>query len=234
MKKLIILFISLVAVGAVFHSCKDQKTYAEMLEEERDGVEDFINKHNIQVITENEFLVDTLTKCEENGHPGYNQYVQFSNGVYLQIVKRFGYPRGASYKPYPNLESAPPFENNNLILVNFEERDVLTDTITPVSNVDNPYYPFLNNYPDGFRYTVDRTTVYGQFVHEPGLLSYYYYNYSMAKQYGTSVPAGWLMALQYVRDGAHIKLIVPSKSGHSIAQQYVYPYFYDIRRLSIY
>ena len=44
MKKLILLFISLLAVGAAFQSCDNTKTYAEMLEEERDGVNDFINK----------------------------------------------------------------------------------------------------------------------------------------------------------------------------------------------
>lgn len=236
MKKLIVLFISLVAAGAIFHSCDDSKTYAEMLEEERDGVEDFINKYNIQVISESEFLVDTVTRCEENGHPGYNQYVGFSNGVYMQIVKRFGCPRG-SYEPYPNLQSAPPFENNNLILVRFIENYILTDSITPVSNVDNPIQ-IMNIYPTGFRYTVSGTSIYGQFANEPGLAPYAlyntsYYDLTLNAMYGTSVPAGWLMALQYVRDGAHVKLIVPSKSGHTIAQKYVYPYFYDIQNFNI-
>ena len=150
----------------------------------------------------------------------------------MQIVKRFGTPRASSV-PYPNLESALPFENNNLILARFIEKDILTDSITLASNVDNPYLGFLNDYPAGFRYTVSGTTIYGQFVQEPGISSYYYYDYTIDGMYGTSVPAGWLMALQYVKDGAHVKLIVPSKSGHSIAQQKVYPYFYDIRELSI-
>lgn len=35
MKKLILLFISLLALGAFFQACDDTKTYAEMLEEER-------------------------------------------------------------------------------------------------------------------------------------------------------------------------------------------------------
>ena len=35
----------------------------------------------------------------------------------------------------------------------------------------------------------------------------------MRLAYGTSVPAGWLVALKYVRDRAHVKLIVPSKMG---------------------
>ena len=53
MKKLILLFISLLAVGAAFQSCDNTKTYAEMLEEERDGVNDFINKYNIFIFIYN-------------------------------------------------------------------------------------------------------------------------------------------------------------------------------------
>ena len=44
----------------------------------------------------------------------------------------------------------------------------------------------------------------------------------------TAVPQGWLLALPYLRDNAHVRLIVPSKMGHTSAQQYVTPYFYDI------
>lgn len=227
MKKLILFFISMLALGVVFHSCDNQKTYAEMLEEERDGVEDFINKYNIQVISESDFLTDTVTRCEPH-YPGYNEYVSFSNGVYMQIVERF------DKSQYENIQSAPSFESNNLILVRFEEKDVLTDSLTLASNINNPFLNFLNDYPAGFRYTVNGTSIYGQFVNEPGLSSYYYYDYTISGMYGTSVPAGWLMALQFLKDGAHVKLIVPSKSGHTIAQRDVLPYYYDIHKLSIY
>ena len=46
--------------------------------------------------------------------------------------------------------------------------------------------------------------------------------------YGTAIPSGWLIALPYLRNNAHVRLIVPSKMGHTTAQQYVNPYFYDI------
>ena len=234
MKKLILLFISLLALGAFFQACDDTKTYAEMLEEERDGVNDFIKKNNIEVITVEEFEKDTITECEYPvQYPGRNQYVAFSNGIYMQIVQRYGTPRAAS-EPYPNLEAALPFETGNLILTRFKEVDILTGEPTSVSNVDNQYYPPMNNYPTGFRYTIDGTSIYGQFIQEPGLDSEYYWDVTIGGQYGTSVPAGWLMALQYIKDGAHVRLIVPSKSGHSYAQQKVFPYFYDIYRFSIY
>ena len=41
--------------------------------------------------------------------------------------------------------------------------------------------------------------------------------------YGTAIPSGWLIALPYLRNNAHVRLIVPSKMGHTTAQQYVNP-----------
>lgn len=226
MKKLILLFISLLAFGAIFQACDDTKTYAEMLDEERDAVNSFISNRNINVISVEDFEQDTITDVSKD------EYVGFPNGVYMQIVKRYGKPR-ASTEPYKSLQDAPVFANNNLILTRFLELDILQNDTTIASNVENPIAA-LNLYPDGFRYTDTGTSIYGLFVQEPGLSSQYYLSYRMSGMYGTSVPAGWLMALQYVRDGAHVKLIIPSKSGHTIAQQKVYPYFYDIRELSIY
>ena len=54
--------------------------------------------------------------------------------------------------------------------------------------------------------------------------------WTVANGYGTAIPSGWLIALPYLRNNAHVRLIVPSKMGHTTAQQYVNPYFYDIRK----
>ena len=190
-----------------------------MLEEERDAVNDYIKKYGIKVISVEEFEQDTITDVSAN------EYVGFTNGVYMQIVKRY------DTTEYASLEDAPPFENNNLILTRFVEVDILLNDTTYASNVCNPIQA-LNLYPDGFRYTDNGYSIYGQFVAEAGLA--YFWGYGMGGMYDATVPSGWLMALQYIRSGAHVKLIVPSKSGHSTAQQYVYPYFYDIRKFSIY
>lgn len=220
MKKLILLFISLLAIGSVFQSCDDTKTYAEMLEEEKDAVNAFIKKHNIRAISEDEFIRnDTTTQVDKDGIGG--EYVAFPNGVYMQIVSKYDVTK------YPDGD-APKFETNNLILTRFIEVDLLEDDTTAVSNEDNPYNEFYNIYPDGFRYTDSGTSVYGQFIYEAGL------GFNMYNAYGTGVPAGWLIPLKYTRDGAHIRLIVPSKMGHQTAQQEVYPYYYDIRKFSIY
>lgn len=208
MKKLILLFFALLAIGQIFQACDDTKTYAEMLEEEKDAVNAFIKKHNIKLISPGEFEAqDSTTNLERN------EYVAFSNGVYMQIRS----------KGSKNL--ADTFKTNNLIIVRFMEVDITEDDTTTVSNVNNPF-PAGNVYPDGFRYTEDAGSIYGQFIVEPGLGG-------NMLTYGTSVPAGWLIPLKYVRDSASVRLIVPSKMGHQNAQQYVLPYYYDITKLTI-
>ena len=105
--------------------------------------------------------------------------------------------------------------NNDEVLVRFTEFSLLDDTLT-LSNID------AVGMVDRFRYTTSSSSIAGSF------LEGYMYTY-----YGTQVPAGWLVPLVYVRDGAHVKLIVPSKMGHQTAMQSVYPYFYDIRKYQV-
>lgn len=56
----------------------------------------------------------------------------------------------------------------------------------------------------------------------------------MNEAYGASVPAGWLVAFNYLNIGrstanlAKVRLIVPHSQGHSIASQNVYPYYYEL------
>ncbi len=219
MKKPAFLLMAIVAIAGALASCSNSKTYAEQLEDERKAIKKYINENGINTITVDEFEKDTTTDVSKN------EYVCFSSGVYLQIVKRY------DDEKYSSFDEAPAFENNNQILARFVEVDIMENDTTLASNVCNPY-EYLNLYPEGFRYTVSGTTTYGLFLSEPGLA--YYLGYGMGGMYGTSVPAGWLEALPYIHDGAHVKLIVPSKSGHDTAVSYVYPYFYDMRKLSIY
>lgn len=82
---------------------------------------------------------------------------------------------------------------NDQILVRFSEYSLM-DKVVTVSNLD--YAEVV----DEFNYRVTSSSIAGQFT-QGFMLSYY----------GTSVPAGWLVPLAYVRDGACVKLIVPSK-----------------------
>lgn len=81
--------------------------------------------------------------------------------------------------------------------------------------------------PLTFRYVQNSSTVYGIVL--SGDFDYDYL-WTVANGYGTAIPSGWLIALPYLRNNAHVRLIVPSKMGHTTAQQYVNPYFYDIRK----
>lgn len=200
MKKLLLLFFILLAVGFSFQACDDTKTYAEMLEEEDDAIADFINKEGIKVISQTEFFDnDSVTDVEKN------EFVQLSSGVYMQIVDK------GSDNP------ADTVKNNDLVLVRFMEYSLL-DKDTTLSNLTLPYLV------DEFKYTASSSSIAGIFIQ--GLM-YMAYGY-------TAVPAGWLVPLPYIRDKAHVRLIVPSKMGHQSAMQYVYPYYYDITKYQIY
>ncbi|ADV42072.1 DUF4827 domain-containing protein [Bacteroides helcogenes] len=200
MKKLTLFFLTLVALCLGFQACNNTRTYAEMLEDEKDGINDFINKNRIKVISQSEFYEqDSTTDVSKN------EYVQLASGVYMQIVDK-----GSANK-------ADTVKNNDLILVRFLEYSIL-DKDTTLSN--------LNAYEtvDEFKYTVSSSSIAGIFTQ----------GYMLSSYSSSAVPAGWLIPLTYVRDRAHVKLIVPSKMGHQTAMQSVYPYFYDIQKYQIY
>ena len=52
MKKLVFLFLSLLAAGGIFQACDDSKTYAEMLEDEKNAVNKFIKDKGIRIISQ--------------------------------------------------------------------------------------------------------------------------------------------------------------------------------------
>ncbi|WP_291530336.1 DUF4827 domain-containing protein [Bacteroides sp. UBA939] len=134
-----------------------------------------------------------------------NEYVQLASGVYMQIVD----------KGSENL--ADTMKNNDLLLVRFVEYG-LVEKDTTLTNLFDPQIV------DEFRYTVTSSSIAGIFMD----------GYMYRKYQSSAVPAGWLVPLSYVRDMAHVKLIVPSKMGHNNAMQSVYPYYYDIRKYQIY
>ena len=199
MKKLTLFFLSLLALSLGFQACDDSKTYAEMLEEEKDGINDFIKKEKIKVISQSQFYAqDSMTNVKEN------EYVQLASGVYMQIVDK-----GSE-------NEADTVKSNDEILVRFVEYSIL-DKDTTLSNLS------AVETVDAFRYTVTSSSIAGTFLQ----------GYMMTYYSSPAVPAGWLVPLTYVRDMAHVRLIIPSKMGHQTAMQYVYPYYYDIRKFQI-
>ena len=87
MKKLVFLFLSLLTAGSLFQACDDSKTYAEMLEDEKNAVSQFIKDSAIHVISVEEFEKnDTVTKAKANGD-AYDEFVSFtSEGIYTVDV----------------------------------------------------------------------------------------------------------------------------------------------------
>lgn len=212
MKKLIGIFISLLTLGGLFQACDNSKTYSEMLDDERSAITKFVKEQGIRTISLGEFEVDTVTMCKDRGD-AYDEYVAFSNGVFLQIVDRG--EDGELNK----------FVNNDNINARYVEKNIMTGDTT-CFNVFLPAYADnvqLYKYPAVFRYYADASVPFGQFTQ----MDTYW-----GSKYGTrGVPAGWIISLPYLKNKAHIRLIVPSKMGHNSASQYVTPFFYDIREL---
>ena len=194
------------AAGGIFQACDDSKTYAEMLEDEKNAVNKFIKDKGIRIISQDEFEKnDTVTNLDRN------EYVALSDGVYMQIVDR-----GSAEN------KTDTFANNNEICVRYIEEDIMARDTT-CFNVFLEEWGDANQLytnPAVFRYVAEGSYVYGTFIQ----MDYYWASYYQS----TAVPAGWLLALPFVRNYAHVRLIVPSKVGHSSAQQYVNPYYYDI------
>lgn len=198
MKKLTFFFLALLAFGLGFQACDNTKTYAEMLEEEEDGIKGFIKDSSIVVISQSQFYAqDSMTNVEKN------EYVQLASGVYMQIVDKGSVNKNDTLK------------DGDKVLVRFSEFDILKGEYI-MSNLNAP------ETVDEFRYTSTSSSIAGIF-----LQGY------MLTVYGPAVPAGWLVPLTYVRDGARVKLIVPSKMGQSQAMQSVLPYYYYIQKYQI-
>ena len=203
MKKLIYLFLALFAFSIGFQACDDTKTYAEMLDDEDDAIADFIRDSSITVISQSEFYQnDSTTDVSKN------EFVQLASGVYMQIVDK-----GVEDK-------ADTVKNNDIVLVRFSEYCLLEEDDRgwkgiSYSNLNIPYTV------DEFRYVVSSSSIAGIFTGG-------YYMQSTTSG-GSAVPAGWLVPLEYVRDRAHVKLIVPSKMGTTYALSSVIPFYYDIK-----
>jgi hypothetical protein len=207
MKKIIPFFIlSAVAGCLTLQSCNDSKTYAEQLEDERKAIDNYIAENEIKTISFDEFKAQDYTTNTEQ-----NEYVRLSDGVYLQIVDK-------------GEVGSDSIKNGNVVTVRFLEYNIQEKDTTAASNWDVP------DALDVFDYRKSGTTLSGTFRESTmGAISYMYYYYS-----STQVPEGWLVPLEYLRSqNAHIKIIVPSKAGHSTAMSNVTPYFYDMKRIKV-
>lgn len=219
MKTYIRLFLVALLAPIFCASCDDTMTYADMLEQEEDYINDFIASRGISVVSESRF--------DPSRPMADNEYVLFAaDGLYMHIDSL-----GHGPTLYHVLDSLTK-ENSGYrmqITVRFLEYSLsLQDTV--VTNF------YTNGSPEQFYYAKGAASsgysssntyyTYGSFFAsddqtETATL--------MRTYYGTAVPGGWLVPLQYVGDGGKVKLIVPSEMGHTSAQANVLPYYYEVQ-----
>lgn len=205
MKKLVICFLGIVLACMAFNACSDSVTYAELLEDEKEAINNFILDNDIKVITQKEFQdAGCVTDVSKN------EYVQTTSGVYMQIIDKGSENIGDTIR------------NNDMVLARYAEYRLEKDSAATLvmSNLDIGQISQV----DIFRYQKSGNSVSGLF--STGMM---YYVYS-----SQTVPQGWLVPFNYVRDGARVKLIVPSKMGHETAMSAVKAYFYDIHKFQLY
>lgn len=204
-------------------SCKNDETYAEQKEKERNAISHFVSSDitirdregnpliyvgRMNVISEDQFKAQNeMTDITKN------EYVMFGNsGVYMQIVRE-----GVGNRLEPG--------QSKQVIARYTEFNILRDSVQ--SSNETLYY---NTTPD----IIDISNTYGTYtasfnIDDGGGAMYRLYG-------STSVPKGWLVPFDYIRLGrqcseqqvAKVRLIVPHSQGHSDASSNVYPCFYEI------
>lgn len=204
MKKLSIFLSVLFGLG-VFLSCNNGKTYAELKEEEREGIQRYIELNDIKVIDEKQFVSqDSTTDVSANEYVLFNE-----SGVYMQIVER---GKGEMLA-----------DGRYEILTRYVEKLINVDgsadtlSLNTIANI----YP----HPDEFVLTKSKGSLSASFSGSG----------SMYSAHGSAyVPGGWLLPFNYLKVGratsarSKVRLIVPHSEGTSTASSQVKPCFYEI------
>lgn len=139
-----------------------------------------------------------------------NEFVLFDDsGVYMQIIQKGRKENGEAGK---KLE-----DGRHTLLARYLEVSIKTgDTLSTNINATIPDEIVCTKSEDSYTATFKST--------------------SMMSYYGTSVPSGWLVPLNYLtpvrtysaENIARVRLIVPHSQGQMDAIDYVYPCYYEI------
>lgn len=229
MRKILYVVVSLVAFGMTIWSCDDYEDYSELRDYELSAVSRFVDNPSfgeimgkkINVISEKEFLKDTITDVSKN------EFVLLENGVYMQIVRRgcgSVLKNGEKaavlcrYKEY-NINE----RNDSAVLVSFNDDPVTSQSLYDKIDVVNNSGTFKKSWS----LTEDNTG------YQSRLYAYYAGKYKTS----ISVPEGWLVPLSYIKLGrpqkdgdeiAKVRLIVPHEMGHEVALKGVCAFYYEI------
>lgn len=230
MKKIIYIMTLILLSGVALQACKDDETYAEQKEKERDAIAHFLSRsplvllnyqgdtllniNKIRVISEEQFeRQDCMTDVSKN------EFVLFRNtGIYMQIVRE-----GVGDKIADG--------ETKRIISRYWEWNIMGDSLQTTDLV--PYYATNPEIMNVSNNSGTITATFNTAINGGGAM---YLTYR-GNDNILAVPSAWLLPLTYVRVGrqntpeggiAKVRLIVPHDSGHSHATNGVYPCFYEI------
>lgn len=230
MKKIHYVILLLLMAGFAAQSCKDDETYAEQKEKERDAIAHFmarqplvllnqqgdtlVNIDKINVISEEQFEAqDSMTDVSKN------EFVLFRNtGIYMQIVRQ-----GVG-------ERIKDGETKRIVS-RYWEWNILGDSLQTTDMV--PYYATNPEIMDVSNNSGTISASFNTSINGGGAM---YLTYR-GNDGVLAVPSGWLLPLTYVKVGrqttpdegiAKVRVIVPHTQGHNYATTNVYPCFYEI------
>lgn len=203
MRKSSILFAFACLLGGLLQSCNNDKTYAEMKEDERKAIQRFIDKEDIEVISFSQFQnQDSTTDVSKN------EFVLFSeSGVYMQIIER-----GSG----DELE-----DGRHEILVRYIEKKINEDGSVDTLSANNLGYA----YPDEMMVTKSGKSYSATFTSAGEMYQTYQTTYVPT---GWLVPFNYIQMGRTISERSKLRLIVPHSEGQSDASAYVYPCYYEI------
>lgn len=209
-------------VSPIFCACEDEDTYAEMRKTEGAQISNFLNygtkvvdKETGDISLEVKAPIKVISETEfyandTTTNVADNEYVLLSgSGVYMQIL------REGTGERLQDGESAT-------VICRHLEFNIAGDSIQS-SNLESAATEI---YPDRMTVQKNYGTITASF--SSGLMS---------NLYGSSVPSGWILPLQFIKLGrqsspdgevAKVRIIVPSTEGQKDAMNGVYPCFYEI------
>lgn len=196
---------ALPVLALMLPGCSKSETYAEQKAREKSQIEAFIRDFDIDVITMEEFLRDTITDNPETGpDTTRNEFVLFpDNGVYMQIVRR------GEGVPLKSGESK--LYNCRFLEYNLSSRDTI-------------FMNLFESDPDIMTCTRDGAVYSATFK-----------SGQMNRAYGSSVPRGWLVPMPYIKPAfyngspsARVNIIVPHNQGTNNAANSVIPFYYEL------
>jgi len=122
MKRISYLFLLGFLISLVASSCSNTKTYAQLLNEQKDLIDAYIKRNNIEVVS----TFPTDTPWVKNGK---DIYVLTKSGLYFHMVNP------------GDLSSMDTLVLKNLVVPRFKEYtlNVVADTISNWNTVDYPY-----------------------------------------------------------------------------------------------